>query len=70
MEPSVRRSDGVALAFELTEMGVRLRLQRHRREFPDASPEDLARLARAWYRSRPGAEDGDIAGSVRVRPDP
>jgi len=63
----VTKVGGVALALQLTEVGLELRLQRHRREFPDAGTEELDAIARRWYRVRPGAEHGDVAGPIRVR---
>ena len=38
MSEDVPQVDGVALALELTDLGLRMRLQRYRREHPDATP--------------------------------
>lgn len=61
-------SDGVALALDLTETGHRLRLQRHRRENPMATAQELAAVSAEWYGTRPGAEHGDMVGRVRPQP--
>lgn len=60
----------LAIAFELTEFGCEIRLQRHRREHPDATDDELSAVARAWFAERPGAAQGDVAGSVRLRVEP
>lgn len=57
---------GLALAFELTDLGMRLRVQRHRREHPEASHEELEAVAQRWLLDRPGAPFGDAEGTPRT----
>lgn len=52
----------LAVAFELLELGARLRAQRHRREHPDATEGEVDAVVRRWMRDRPGAEHGDSPG--------
>lgn len=60
------RSDGprhpLEVAFELHDLGVRMRAQRHRRERPDATPPQVEEVVRAWLQDRPGAPFGDCEG--------
>lgn len=59
---------GLSIALELTAFGLEVRLERFRREHPDATEDDLAAVARQFYRHRPGAEHGDVSGPTRIRP--
>jgi len=55
------------IAFDLHEAGVQMRLQRFRRENPDATAHDEAVFLRRWYAESRDAVDGDTAGPVRRR---
>lgn len=57
-----RPTAGLALALELTDLGVRLREQRYRREHPGATDDAVARFLAGWMAQRPGAPHGDSAG--------
>lgn len=57
----------LVMALQMTEMGLQMRLQRHRREHPDATQDDLDRVAQEWRQARPGAPSGDAAGPFQVR---
>lgn len=64
---TIPQADRLAVALDLTQAGLELRLQRHRREHPDATPEELDAVAREWWSDRSGAPDGDASGPFRVR---
>jgi hypothetical protein len=68
--PASSPAEGLRLALELTELGLDLRLQRFRREHPDATEAEVEAVARAWLLDRPGAPLGDAPGrpSTRLRP--
>lgn len=51
-------------ALELTELGAQMRAQRHRRENPDASEDEIAEVVRRWMVDRPGAPHGDACGAA------
>lgn len=51
-------------ALELSETAMEMVEQRLRREHPDASDTEIARLLRDWRMQRPGAPDGDAVGRV------
>lgn len=53
---------------DLFETGVSMMRARLRREHPDATEAQIARLLGDWLQTRPGAEHGD--GPGRPRPDP
>jgi hypothetical protein len=53
---------GLALALELTDLGLRLRAQRFRREHPTASEDEVEAFVRQWLLDRPGAPYGDAPG--------
>jgi Rv0078B-related antitoxin len=55
---------GVQVAFELFALASKMRGERHRREHPDATEEEIAAVIRAWQMERPGAEFGDAEGRV------
>lgn len=57
----------LGLAIEMAELGRQMRMQRFRREHPDATEGDLAGFMRRWYREASGAEDGDRSRLFRVR---
>lgn len=57
-----RSSFPLAVALELTSLGAELRAQRHRREHPDATEEEVEAAVAAWLAHRPGAEFGDAEG--------
>ena len=52
------------VALELTELGAELLAQRHRREQPEATDEDVERVVADWYADRRHAPDGDAVGRV------
>lgn len=64
-EAAVRR---LRLALELHEAGVELHRQTLRREHPELSDAEIARLVGAWLRTRPGAEHGDATGQPGTWP--
>lgn len=53
---------GMAIAFELADLGARMVETRFRREHPDAGDDEVAAHVRAWWLDRPGAPDGDCPG--------
>lgn len=53
---------GMAIAFELAEMGARMVETKFRREHPDADDDEVAAHVRAWWLDRPGAPHGDCPG--------
>ena len=55
---------GLALALELTDLGLRLRAQRFRRENPNATEDDVETFVRGWLLERPGAPMGDAPGRL------
>lgn len=59
---SVEGACGVALAFELTELGIEMRAQQYRRRHPRASDEEVTSFVQSWLFERPGAPDGDASG--------
>ena len=50
------------VAFDLSDFAVKVRAERHRREHPGATDDDVDAVVRAWLRDRPGAEHGDAEG--------
>ncbi len=50
------------VALELYGLGEEIQRQNLRREFPQASPEEIERRLTQWLRTRPGAEHGDSDG--------
>lgn len=67
LTPEARR---LHIASDLFEAGVALHRQTLRRRHPDADEAEITRRLRAWLLERPGAEHGDVAGPIRVRPLP
>lgn len=67
LTPRARR---LRLAFDLFEAGVAMHRQTLRRRYPDADDAEIDRRLDAWLIERPGAEHGDVAGPIRVRPLP
>jgi Rv0078B-related antitoxin len=65
-------ADGVRypleLAFELADMGVRMRAERHRREHPSATDAEVDAVVSAWLQERPGAPFGDCDGQPITLP--
>ncbi len=55
---------GMAIAFELFELALLMRGERHRREHPEATEEEVAAVVQAWKTDRPGAPYGDAIGRV------
>lgn len=51
--------NGLQIALELTELGAQLRAQRHRREHPDASGEEVDKVVAGWLSDHSRAPDGD-----------
>lgn len=68
VDPDLSPARRLQITFELWEVGVQLRRERHRRENPAASEAELDEVVRSWLTDRPGAPFGDVAGQVRVRP--
>lgn len=58
----------LTLAFELAQMGVELRAQRHRREHPEATEAEVDAVVAMWLQHRPGAQHGDAPGRVITLP--
>lgn len=67
LTPEARR---MLIAFDLFEAGVDMYRQTLRRRHPDADDAEIERRLGEWLRERPGAEHGDVAGPIRVRPLP
>ncbi|MDZ7732580.1 MAG: hypothetical protein U5R31_05185 [Acidimicrobiia bacterium] len=59
---SAPTESGVVTAIALTDLGLRLLAQRHRREHPEASEDEVEAAVRVWLLERPGAPDGDAVG--------
>ncbi len=55
-------------ACELHDLGVQVMRQNLRRRHPDANDVEIAEMIQRWLHERPGAEFGDVAGKIRVRP--
>ncbi len=53
---------GVAVALELLEFAKQMRAERHRRDEPGATDEEVAEVVRLWSMERPGAPFGDAEG--------
>jgi asparagine synthetase A len=58
----MRGGGALRTALDLSEFGITVMRQNLRRQFPDASAEDIDRRLCAWVQHRPGAEHGDAAG--------
>jgi len=56
------------MAVEMVELGAQLRAQRHRREQPDATEDEVRDVVLAWLSERPMAPDGDAVGRVTTWP--
>ena len=54
--------NGMAVAIELLEMALKMRAERHRREHPDATTDEVEAVVHAWKVDRPGAPFGDAEG--------
>jgi hypothetical protein len=59
---------GVALAFELTELGEQIVAQSFRRAHPDADEAAVRARVREWYRDVRRAPGGDCPGRVVEAP--
>lgn len=55
-------------ALDLHDAGVALMRQNLRREFPEASEDEIDRRLGAWLQHRPGAEYGDAVGRLGTWP--
>jgi hypothetical protein len=56
---------GLQLALDLFEAAEALMRQNLRREFPNASEEEIERKVVEWLQDRPGAPHGDAPGKSR-----
>jgi Rv0078B-related antitoxin len=54
--------NGMAVAIELLELALLMRGERHRREHPEATEEEVAAVVQAWKVDRPGSPNGDAIG--------
>ena len=59
---------GLRVALELVDLGAQLHAQRHRREHPGATEEEVRAVVLAWLSARPMAPDGDAVGRVTTWP--
>lgn len=57
---------GFQTALELFDLGRRLRVERFRREHPDAGEAEVDACVRAWLLDRPGAPLGDAPGTPKA----
>jgi Rv0078B-related antitoxin len=64
-DPESPPSARLRLTLELYADGVDMIRRGLRRDFPQASDEELRRKLIAWLRERPGAEEGDCVGRPR-----
>jgi hypothetical protein len=55
-------SDRLQVVLDLAAAGEAMMRQNLRRQFPDASEEEIDRRLTEWFLTRPGAEHGDGAG--------
>ena len=60
----------LAVAFELLEVGTRMRAERHRCEHPNATPAEVEAAVRSWLSDRGAAPYGDAVGRPIVFPRP
>ncbi len=51
------------MAFELADLAERMQRERLHRRFPGETRGQIERRVDDWYRTRPGAEYGDAAGT-------
>ena len=58
----------LAVAFELLEVGTRMRAERHRREHPEATADEVQAAVRSWLSDRSAAPYGDALGRPIVFP--
>ena len=65
VSPTETAAERLALAFELFAAGVSIKREQLRRQYPDATDEQLAVLLGNWLRSRPAAPVGDSPGRRR-----
>lgn len=55
-------SDRFRVVLELAAAGEAMMRQNLRRQFPDASADEIERRLTEWFLTRPGAEHGDGVG--------
>jgi Rv0078B-related antitoxin len=55
-------ADAFRTTLDLFETGLDLMRQNLRRNYPDASEEEIEQLLNQWLHDRPGAEFGDCPG--------
>jgi hypothetical protein len=53
---------GVAIALELLDFAKKMRAERHRRDHPEATDDEVNEVVRLWTMERPGAPFGDAEG--------
>ncbi|MGI8936868.1 MAG: hypothetical protein ACR2JF_01395 [Iamia sp.] len=68
VDPSLSPARRLAIAFELFEVGGRMRGQRQLKEHPEADAAEVDAVVRQWRAERSGAPLGDVTGRVRARP--
>lgn len=59
---------GLRLALEMVELGGQLVAQRHRRERPEATEDEVKAVVLSWLSDRSMAPDGDAVGRVTTWP--
>jgi hypothetical protein len=59
---AVEAEESSGMALELLELALLMSGERHRREFPEATDEEVAHVVQAWKVERPGAPNGDAIG--------
>jgi Rv0078B-related antitoxin len=55
---------GVQVALGLLDLALKMRAERHRREHPEASDDEVEAVVQAWLHDRPGAPNGDGPGRL------
>lgn len=63
---SDERVERLWAALDMADTGVALMRQNLRRAHPSAAPEQIDALLDEWIGDRPGAQQGDCPGSLRV----
>ena len=60
-----RQPTGFEVACQLAEFGAAMVAEKHRREHPEATEDEVDAAVGHWWGERPGAPDGDAPGAVR-----
>jgi Rv0078B-related antitoxin len=64
MSGANRSAEALRTAIDLFETGLAMMRQNLRREYPEATEQELGVRLRGWLHHRPGAEFGDCPGRI------